>query len=185
MALSGVQWVNQFPTSKSTVDLAQPFRGNVERFIAALRAAGAMVDVEATLRPPERAYLMHYSFRIAREGLDPSQVPGMTGVDIQWVHKDTSGTPDLTASRRAATAMVQAYGIAFKPALNSHHTRGIAIDMAIAWNGNLTITNGQGQSITITTLPHHGDNTTLHQVGASYGVIKLRSDPPHWSADGH
>ena len=25
----------------------------------------------------------------------------------------------------------------------------------------------------------------LYPVGASYGVHKLESDPPHWSADGH
>jgi hypothetical protein len=33
-----------------------------------------------------------------------------------------------------------------------------------------------------------GTGTTsanLHAVGASYGVHKLASDPPHWSTDGH
>jgi len=25
----------------------------------------------------------------------------------------------------------------------------------------------------------------LQEVGAGYGVIKLKSDPPHWSSDGH
>jgi hypothetical protein len=28
-------------------------------------------------------------------------------------------------------------------------------------------------------------NPVLHKIGASYGVIKLLSDPPHWSSDGH
>ncbi|MDB5964086.1 MAG: hypothetical protein JWQ72_586 [Polaromonas sp.] len=27
--------------------------------------------------------------------------------------------------------------------------------------------------------------TPLHGVGASYGVFKLVSDPPHWSDNGH
>jgi hypothetical protein len=29
------------------------------------------------------------------------------------------------------------------------------------------------------------DETDLHALGATYGVIKLVSDPPHWSDDGH
>ncbi len=28
------------------------------------------------------------------------------------------------------------------------------------------------------------NNSDLYSVGASYGVIKLISDPPHWSDDG-
>ena len=81
MEPSGPQWVNRFPTSKSTADLEQPFRAGVERFIAALTAAGANVAIEATRRPPERAYLMHFSFRIAREGLNPADVPSKPGVE--------------------------------------------------------------------------------------------------------
>lgn len=27
--------------------------------------------------------------------------------------------------------------------------------------------------------------SSLHAVGATYGVYKLLSDPPHWSDDGH
>src|SRR5260370_386030 len=79
MSLSGAQWVNQFPTSASTDTLVQPLRGNVNRFIAALNAAGAPVHISATLRPPRRAYLMHYSYRIAHQGLNPQYGQGMDG----------------------------------------------------------------------------------------------------------
>jgi len=186
MSLSGPQWVSQFRESTSTDDLVDPFRGNVNRFLAALSTAGATVSIATTLRPPERAYLMHYSFRIAREALDPATVPAMAGVDIQWVHPGANGATDLAASRNAAEQMVQAYGIVFRPALSSRHTEGNAIDMDISWQGNLTIANAGGTQINITTSPRTGaGNAALQGVGASYGVRKLASDPPHWSSDGH
>ena len=82
--------------------------------------------------------------------------------------------------------MVQAYGIVFKPVLNSRHTEGKAIDMDITWQGHLTIANAAGAQVAIATQPRTGaGNTTLQGVGATYGVRKLASDPPHWSSDGH
>jgi hypothetical protein len=185
MALSGPQWVSQFPTSNSTATLVEPFRGNVNRFIAALTGAGAQVSISATLRPAERAYLMHYSYRIANQGLDPQGVPAKPGVSIDWVHRNPNGTVNLAASRLAAQQMVQGYGIAYAPVLVSRHEEGKAIDMTISWSGNLTITNGSGTPVNITTSPRSGTNPALHAVGASYGVVKLVTDPPHWSTDGH
>jgi plastocyanin len=185
MPLSGPTWVSQFPTSKRVEDLAQPFRDQVARFVAAIRAAGATLTIADTLRAPERAYLMHFSFEIAREGVDPASVPARAGVDIQWVHPDAPGTPSAAASRNAAEKMVQGYGIAFKPALNSRHTEAHAIDMSISWVGDLVIAKADGTSVTITSAPRDGNNASLHQVGASFGVIKLATDPPHWSIDGH
>jgi D-alanyl-D-alanine dipeptidase len=186
MPFSGPQWAKQFPTTSSTDALVEPFRGSVNRFLGALRAAGATVDIHDTLRPPERAYLMHYSFRIARQALDPSTVPAMAGVDIQWVHTDGQGAPDLPASKAAAEQMVGAYGIVFRPALTSRHTEGRAIDMTISWQGDLTIATAVGGQTTITTEPRTGaGNAALHGVGAAYGVCKLVTDAPHWSSDGH
>jgi D-alanyl-D-alanine dipeptidase len=185
MAPSGPQWVSQFPTSRSVQDLVEPFRSGVRAYLAALSAAGASVTVADTLRPPQRAYLMHYSFAIAREGLHPSEVPPMAGVDIQWLHTDAGGDTDINGSTEAAEQMVQGYGIAFRPALTSRHTDGCAIDMTITWQDDLTVARADGTRVTISTAPRSGDNADLHQLGASYGVIKLVSDPPHWSVDGH
>ena len=81
--------------------------------------------------------------------------------------------------------MVAGYGIVFRPALNSRHTEGRAIDMSIAWLGDLVIDRADGESITVTSAPRTGANSSLQMVAASYGVIKLVSDPPHWSVDGH
>ena len=59
---------------------------------------------------------MHYSYRIARENMDPATVPAMAGVDINWVHRDARGAVNLAASRAAASAMVGGYQIVFSPA---------------------------------------------------------------------
>jgi peptidoglycan hydrolase-like protein with peptidoglycan-binding domain len=185
--LSGVYWVSQFPTSRSIDSLVTPFRNNVVRFVDALQKAGASVSIAATRRPPERAYLMHYAWRIVNEGLSPEAVPPYPGVDIQWAHTDNGGKVDLAAARAAAQEMVSAYALKYKPSLTSNHIKGTAIDMTIAWLGNLVIRDGSGGAVkTIASSPRTGaDNHDLWAVGASYGVIKLASDPPHWSDDGH
>jgi hypothetical protein len=122
---------------------------------------------------------MHYSFRIAREALDPATVPAMQGVDIEWVHRDARGHVNLAASRAAASAMVSGYSIVFRPALNSNHTRGLAIDMTVTNYINKNINNGSGQAVLVR------NAANLHALGATYGVHKLATDPPHWSSDGH
>ena len=185
MPLSGPAWVPLFPASRSTDDLTEPFRGNVDRFLAALRSAGAQINIAETLRPQARVYLMHYCFRIAREALDPGTVPAQDGVDIEWVHRNGQGGPDVAASRAAAEQMVQGYEIVFRPSLTSHHCQGTAIDMTISWQGDLRITNAQGVQVLINSGPRNGGNQLLQQVGAGYGVRKLATDPPHWSIDGH
>jgi len=184
--LSGKSWVDKFPNSSSLDDLKEPFRTNAKSFVAALRKAGATADISSTYRPPERAYLMHYSFQVATNGLDPSTVPAMKGVDIDWTYKDTTGKTDLAASRKAAKDMVVAYGIVFAPSLSSRHTEGNAIDMDISWTGDLTIGTFDGKgTTTIRSEPRTGANKELQTLGAAYRVFKLMTDPPHWSSDGH
>lgn len=185
MPLSGTQWVGLFPTSTSTADLTPSFGSAVNAFIAALDQAGATHKIAATFRPAERAYLMHWAYRVGNGNFDPRQVPAMNGVNIDWVHLDTQMNYDETASRRAARAMVGAYGIDYAPALVSRHTQGRAIDMSISWNGALSILNQSNVAVNITTAPRSGLNTALHLVGATFGVHKLIVDPPHWSDDGH
>jgi hypothetical protein len=183
--LSGVAWVDRFPTSKATNTLADGFRQNCDAFLAALDNAGATVSISATLRPPERAYLMHWSFAINAGEVEPADVPPQPGVDIDWVHRKSNGTPDIAASRAAAAAMVHGYGIAFEPSLKSLHIFGKAIDMSIGWNGTLKIKQKSGTNKSIASQPRSGLNHDLWAVGATYGVIKLPSDPPHWSNTGH
>lgn len=182
--LSGAQWVARFPGSTSTTDLTQPFRTAVANFIAALESAGAVVTNRFTWRPPERAYLMHWSWRIVH-GANPHGVPPMAGVNIEWAHANNN------LSVQAARSMVNGYQIQnlqIAPSLATRHTQRKAIDMSIAWTGVLHISNVHGEIVTITSLPRTGMNVNLHAVGAGYGVIKFlggATDRPHWSTDGH
>jgi len=153
-------WCSQFPTSTSLDDLISPFRENCKSFIQYLEGAGATVSVAATYRPPERAYLMHYCCMIAGgPNMDPAAVPPFPGVGIQW----DLGSAELSVG--AAKAMMKGYGIAYPAALVSRHTQRRAIDMTI---------NGFALS-----------GQALWDLGKTYGLIKLVSDPPHWSDDGH
>lgn len=169
---SGAHWVNRFPTSRAVADLKGEFKGKVQKFLAAIEAAGGVVSISATYRPPERAYLMHYSNKIAKGKILAGKVPPMAGVDIDWVH-DTEAQ-----SKEAALAMVNAYQIVFQPALKSRHTVGAAIDMKVGKIVGKSVKNADGTSSKITEL------SDLHAVGQTYGVIKLITDPPHWSDNG-
>jgi hypothetical protein len=64
--LSGPSWARKFPESSSISDLSKPFRNDVTRFVGAMQRAGIAERTLDTLRPPERAYLMHYSWLIAK-----------------------------------------------------------------------------------------------------------------------
>ena len=183
--LSGFSWVQKFPNSTSLEDLDATFKANAKKFIAALQKAGAAVSIAATKRPAERAYLMHWSFKISGT-TDPEAATAMAGVDIEWVHRNAKGEKDLAASRTSANMMVNGYDIAYEPALVSRHSEGKAIDMNISWTAKeLTIADAAGKDVVIKTGSKNGSNAELQKVGKSYGVIKLVSDPPHWSTDGH
>jgi hypothetical protein len=140
---------------------------------------------------------MHYSYLIDREGRDPRSVPGWPGVNINWVHRDEDGNYSREASINAAQAMVRAYGIVYRPAAPaaSKHTEGLAVDMTITWENprntsfSVSVRNKNGQAIAVE-IPaggtyNAGMNRAVIEIGKTYGVIKLLSDPPHWSDDGH
>lgn len=169
---SGIHWVKRFPGSNSLEDLEPLFRANVEKFIDAIKAAGGTVFIAATYRPRERAYLMHYSSKISRGDIKADQVPGLQGVNIDWVHDSDA------ASKDAALAMAKAYAIVFPPALISRHTEKAAIDMTITGVVGKKMKNASGDDVEIK------KQDDLNAVGATYGVKKLVSDPPHWSDNG-
>ena len=171
--LSGLAWVSEFPTRTDTAALLPAFGGAVDRFISSLRAGGATVVISATLRPPERVHLMHYSYRVAHGGLPAANVPAMAGVDIAWVH------PTAAASILAARQMVTGYGIVHAPSLTTRHAEGRAIDMTITGYTGKSFNDASNRSVRVDTAAQ------LNALGASFGVIKLPSDPPHWSDDGH
>jgi hypothetical protein len=181
--LSGAVWWNanqaKYLTSHKVQDLEMDFQKKVQEFISCLQAAGAKVRVSSTKRSKQRAYLMHYSWMIAKNNLELSKVPSELGVDIVWDHGDAQ------KSQKAAREMVDLFSIKYQPSLTSRHIEGKAIDMHITWTGTLEIRDKTGQ-INKLSAPCNGyDNIMLHKIGRTYGVIKLISDPPHWSTDGH
>lgn len=117
---------------------------------------------------------MHYSWLIAREGLNPEDVPEKEGVYIDWTHNGNHAN-----AIAAAQAMVRSYHIVYQPVLVSRHTQRRAIDMTIINVIGKTLKNSAGVDIVVRT------ESTLYNIGATYGVHKLISDAPHWSDDGH
>lgn len=194
--LSGAAWARRFRGSADIADLEAPFRGDVRSFVAAMRQAGITVAPVATYRPPQRAYMMHYSWRIGR-GLSADEVPpfvpreGEDRIGICWVHPSSDGTADLAASTAGARALAGALGIdptlADAPALRSRHTARRAIDMRTTWRGTVTIQNANGRRVRIESTPRTGLNRQLINVGATYGVIHFINavrDRNHWSDNG-
>lgn len=176
---SGPPWCARFPCTTTLDDLLPDFGDACRAFISQMKKGGATVSIATTYRPPERAYLMHFCCMIGNSGQDPYAVPPMKGVNIDWTH----GGATLKA-RDAARRMMEKYQIAFPAALTSRHTQRRAIDMTIGWKGNLKIIDFKGQTHVISSGSRNGSNPQLAAVGKSFGVIKLMSDPPHWSDDG-
>jgi hypothetical protein len=195
---SGSAWVSRFPDSKRIADLRQPFRGDVAKFISAMKDAGIKQATITTLRPPERAYLMHYSWLVAKKKLSPQRVPafaprpGQAPVSICWVHTTATGAIDVAGSVAAAAQMARAYRIdpklAVAPSLTSLHTQGLAIDMTTTWTkAKITIKEASGKKATISTTPRTGLNKQLIAIGATYHVIHFKNaakDANHWSTNG-
>ncbi len=180
--LSGADWwhANQarFPNSDQVSALEPPFAAKVGAFIAALRKGGASVTVSATRRNKIRAYLMNGCFVVATGKKTAAEIPPEPGCSIVWNHGH-----DATSSA-AAQEMLDLFDIVFEPSLTSRHILGLAVDMTINWTGTIKVRDGAGKDVALPQ-PAKSTNPTLIALGASHGVRKLASDPPHWSDNGH
>lgn len=182
---SGAGWVDRFPVSEELRDLDSNFTNDVREFIAALEEGGANVEVLSTQTPPERAYLMHWAWRIAKEGFDPRSVPYMDGVDIRWWHDD------MEASRDAAWAMVHGYEIQdlkAPPPLTSAYTDGQALALQIRWRGELTLYRDKPDEQIVTDAPWDATNPVVIALAETCGLEYLLtvedSDEVHWVMEG-
>jgi len=186
---SGLTWVSWASTNAKDSDdieeLEATFRQNVKDFIKALKDAGATVTVSDTKRSDKRAYLFHWSWKIAQDKCKPSEATAMVGVDITWDHGDDA------KSKAGAQEMVTGFGLAvppksiYAPSLTSRHIEGKAIDMTITWTGTIKVKDKTGKETDVAFMADVNANTVLHNLGKTYGVIKLTNDAPHWSTDGH
>lgn len=183
--LSGSAWCAQYPTGTTIEELTDAtFKANVQAFrdamVAAATAANNLsISISATYRPVQRAHLMHYAFRVHNGTTTPAAANAASAaaeININWDHGD------LATSKAKAGEMVTTYDIAYAPALASRHTAGKAIDWTLTWVGSLMI--AKKDETTKLDCTGGGASANLHKVGASYGVHKLVSDPPHWSTDG-
>jgi hypothetical protein len=189
--LSGKAWVKLFQGGTKLTDLDGQFQKSVNAFLGALKSATPKLTDEtggkikngatnyyqiiATIRPWQRAYLMHWCWRITRPKsntyyADPKSIAPKPGVSIEWWHGTTE------KSVKAAQEMFAAYGLnphnTVPPSLTSNHIEGKAIDLNVAWNGALTIARGDGKpAVKIDSDPKSEMNIELMAVAATYGVF--------------
>ena len=182
---SGKQWCGRFLGNNTLAGLNADFRPKATRFIAALKAAGVGVRVDAVFRPNERSYLMYWAFMICR-GTDPTTVPPWPNVPIDWTHRDADGKPDLAAAKRAAEDMCKGYGIAPHSAkqkvgqpTRSRHNYGAAVDMKLTAFVGKIVKDADGTDVKVK------DFSTLVDIGKSYGVKYYPKENMHWSDTGH
>jgi hypothetical protein len=184
--LSGSSWCAQYPTGTTIAEITDDtFRANVQAFhdamVAAATAANSLsISISASYRPAERAHLMHYAYKVYKGTATPAAAntaSAAAGININWDHGN------LATSKAKAGEMVTTYDIAYAPALHSRHTEGKAIDWTITWSGSLMIAK-KDETTKLDCTGSGSSSANLHKVGASYGVHKLASDPPHWSTDG-
>lgn len=167
--LSGPHWAAAFPDSRRLADLEPEFRRRALKFLKALRDAGATLNVRATRRPAQQAYLRHWAWAIAMGGQDPRGVPPIRGADIEWWHGD------IPTSRRAAQELLEALQIgsfAVAPALCTGATRGLVLTFRAVWTGSLSIQQAQGDTRQVGSPPRDETHPGLAQVAAGYGVAR-------------
>jgi hypothetical protein len=182
---SGASWVDRFPVSEDVNDLDSGFLSDLREFRSVLEEAGAELEILTTRVPPERAYLMHWAWRIAKEGFDPRQVPYMDGVDVRWWHGD------MKTSQDAAWSMVLGYEIDDlddPPPHVSAYTEGQVIAMRIRWTGALTLYRDEPQEQIIDKGPNDGTNPAIIALAELHGLEHLLtvpdSDEVHWAMAG-
>lgn len=141
-ALSGSAWCAQYPTGTTIAALTDTtFQTNAQAFHDAMVAAATpannlSIAISATVRPVERAHLMHHAFHVHDGTTTPeaaNTASAAAGIAINWDHGN------LATSKAKAREMVTTYAIAYAPALTSRHTEGKAIDWTISWSGSLMI----------------------------------------------
>jgi hypothetical protein len=174
---SGAHFETLFRSPKDTSQMSEPFKGNLERFIAALKAGGVQPSIGAAFRAQKRAYLMRFSDILGngteatqtkpavpagRLDLVPPYDPDLPGVaqncnggpgcvgplPISWLHLGPDGRPDRDATIAAALALFSQYHIKSRAAFpTDRHGTGRAIDMTIAFSGEKTFPLPEGQQL--------------------------------------
>ncbi len=168
----------------------------VRALMGQLRAQGADVCLDATVRARARGYLMWGAYMLSR-ATSPAEVKARVRmldrmnrrwrlhVPIRW---RTAG--GWTATRDAARMMAEAYNVVYASkngARRSHHYGGFAVDLiAVNLPRRLTLEAPDGAKRTFDLSdPDESRDLSLspqvfHWVERHFGLHKLKSDYPHW-----
>ncbi len=198
--LAGTGWFSRYNQdyfgSNQVSDLSDTFRPEVQSFLGALQEGGVPnPTISSTKRSYERQFIMYYAKQIADGKMDADEVQEITptNIDIQWDY----GNDNYSVAAAKALLGGQGFGIGTnpvgKPDQGSLHITGDAIDMNITGYKNKLVfvgpdatpwseAHGYVEGLSLVKIT---DANTLYEIGATYGVIKLLSDPPHWSVNGH
>jgi hypothetical protein len=173
------------------------FADRLELLMAQLRASGARVQLESTVRLRERGYLMWGSFELARQH-SAEEIEAMCarldalnrewGLDVPIRWRDPRG---WQATREAARGMADTYDVVFASeagARDSSHYGGGAVDLtAVALPRVLELEGPDGERRRFDlSAPDETRELSLTPalvawVERAYGFQKLRADYPHWN----
>jgi hypothetical protein len=183
---SGANWVriadqNGWSNTTAFSALDASWGPRAEAFVTELRSAGAQVRVTAGLRHPNRAFLMHYAWGVAHGQYTPAQANAACrgrGIDIEWDHGDQA------ASRAAAQALVNAFGLVRQASITSNHIRGLAMDIEISGLPASINMNGKTYS-TQRGASGSAAAASVAPIGRDMGVLWFGAgDYVHWSQNG-
>ncbi len=204
-ALLGPEWTMRYANPEDEQQLlialkkARPeddLHARVELLVEQLRAQGAEVSVDSTVRPKERGYLMWGAYWLSG-AKSPAQVKARTRtleklnakwgleVPIRWRHPD-----GWRATTAAARKMAEAYNVVYATragAQRSNHYGGYAVDCS-AVNLPRTLTlrapDGSARTFDLSGAEQPRDLSLTPElvswIELHFGLRKLEADYPHW-----
>ncbi len=177
------------------------FAERIEKLLAQLRATGADVQVESTVRLRQRGYLMWGAFVLSRSNGEKqieAQIAhlerrrrewSLGDVTIRWRHP-----LGPRATKAAAIEMADTYAVVYateEGARNSRHYGGRAIDftaVGLPRSFVLTAPNGQRRRFDLSDPSETRDLSLtprlVRWIEEAFGLSKLTSDYPHWDDRG-
>lgn len=200
----GPRWTARYeqpPTEAARLDaLAErnpELAARARRLIEQLRAAGATVELESTVRRPERGLLIYGAFVLSRvqnarelgravRRLEKDAVEWGLEVPIRWRHPR-----GWQATRREATRMAEAFNVVFasrRGAARSRHYEGRAFDLSafgLPRTLRLEAPSGERAEFDLSA-PEESRDLSLtprlvEWIETHFQLEKLRSDYPHWN----
>jgi hypothetical protein len=177
------------------------FANRVESLLAQLRAHGARVTIESTLRKRERGYLMYGAYVLSQATTEQEVVAYTRAlvnmrrryklkVPIVWQHPD--GWAQTVVE---ATALKDAYTVVYasrQGAIRSYHYDGAAIDVVVTnlpRRLTLTAPDGVTRSFDLSAPSEARDlNLTprvVRFIEAHFRLEKVDADYPHWNDADH